>query len=132
MFIKNLVLGLIAGIMAGLASIVYSSVYNSSLGTDFSSVAKPSGMIISCLVGCLLAAIGHYVMTRWLKHTGEIIFNLVFALLTFASIMGPFGIKLPLTIEMPELFPGYTVPMHFFPALAWFTLRPFFFKTERQ
>ena len=54
--------------------------------------------------------------------------NFVFAILTFASILGPFATKLPLDVEMPELFPGLTVPMHFFPALAWFTLKPLFIK----
>jgi len=32
---------------------------------------------------------------------------------------------------MPELFPGLVVPMLFFPALAWFTLKPLFIKPGR-
>ena len=132
MFKKTLFLGLISGLLAGIASLVYANVYNSSLGTDFSQIAKPSGILIVSLISGLLACMGYYFSTKWFKNTGEIIFNLVFVLLTFASILGPFATKLPLTIDMPELFPGLTVPMHFFPALAWFTLKPLFIKPVKR
>jgi hypothetical protein len=72
--------------------------------------------------------LGYALLAKWLPRAGEIVFNFVFVILTFASIMGPFAAKLPLTIEAPELFPGLTVPMHFFPVLAWFTLKPLFIK----
>jgi hypothetical protein len=48
------------------------------------------------------------------------------------SLAGAFGAKLPLDIEAPELFPGLVVPMHFFPALGWFTLKPLFFRSARS
>ena len=60
----------------------------------------------------------------------ELVFNLVFVLISFASILAPFAATLPYEVEFPELFPGFAVPMHFFPALAWFTLRPAFFKNQ--
>jgi len=131
MFKKSLILGLISGILAGIASLVYAQIYNSALGTDFSTIAKPSGIIITCIISGLLAATGFYFSTRWFKHTGEIIFNLSFTILSFITIMGPFAAKLPLTMEMPELFPGLTVPMHFFPVLAWLTLKPLLFRPEK-
>jgi magnesium-transporting ATPase (P-type) len=132
MFKKILFLGLISGLLAGIASLVYANVYYSALGTDFSQVAKPTGIMIISLVAGIMATLGYYLSTKWLKSYGELIFNLVFVVLTFASILGPFATKLPLTIEMPELFPGLTVPMHFFPALAWFTLKPLFIRPGKR
>jgi hypothetical protein len=76
----------------------------------------------------LLASVGYGLLVKWLPKPGEIVFNFALVVLTFASIMGPFAVKLPLDFEQPELFPGLTVPMHFFPALAWFTLKPLFIK----
>jgi hypothetical protein len=31
-----------------------------------------------------------------------------------------------LDVEFPEMFPGLVIPMHFFPALAFFAIDPFF------
>lgn len=126
MFKRLILLGAVAGVLAGIAAIVYQKVYTSSTGADFSSVVKPVNIIIVCTLSVILASIGYGLLVKWLPAAGEIIFNFILVILTFASILGPFATKLPLTIEAPELFPGLTVPMHFFPALAWFTLKPLF------
>jgi hypothetical protein len=128
MFKKLLLLGLVSGVLAALAALIYQKIYVNSLGADFSTVVKPAYIVITCILAGLLASIGYGLLTKWLPRAGEIIFNFVLVILTFASILGPFATKLPLEIEMPELFPGLTVPMHFFPALAWFTLKPLFIK----
>lgn len=128
MFKKLLLLGLVSGILAAVAALIYQKVYVNSLGYDFATIVKTTNIFIVCILGCLLAAVAFGLLTKWLPKAGEIIFNLLFAILTFASILGPFAQKLPLEVEMPELFPGLTVPMHFFPALAWFTLKPLFVK----
>jgi len=130
MFKKSLSLGVLAGLLAGMASLIYQKVYASSLGEDFSTFVRPLGIIaISLFVG-IVAAILYWLFTKWFKNRGEIIFNFVFVILSFASILAPFAMKLPFDIETPELFPGMIVPMHFFPALAWFTLKPLFFSKE--
>jgi len=36
--------------------------------------------------------------------------------------------SLPLDIEYPEMFPGLAITMHFFPAIIFFGLYPFFTK----
>jgi len=128
MFKRSLLLGALAGVLAGVASIVYQRVYNASLGADFTKIAKPAGIIAASVLGCLLASLAWWLLTRWKKRTGEIIFNFLFSILSIASILAPFAAKLPLDMETPELFPGLVIPMHFFPALAWFTLRPLFIK----
>lgn len=123
---KSLLLGAVSGILAGIASIIYQKVYAGSLGADFAAIAKPLNIMITSLVGSMIAASGYWLFTKWFKSKGEIIFNLVFVILSFASILGAFAFRLPVDIEMPELFPGLVVPMHFFPPLAWFTLKPLF------
>jgi hypothetical protein len=128
MFKKLLLLGLVSGVLAAVAALIYQQVYTKSLGADFSAQVKTVNIFITCILAGLLASVGYGLLTKWLPKPGEIIFNFVFVILTFASILGPFAVKLPLEVEMPELFPGLTVPMHFFPALAWFTVKPLFIK----
>jgi len=45
-------------------------------------------------------------------------------------LLGPIAVRLPTNIDTPELFPGMVIPMHFFPALAWFTLKPLFIRSK--
>ncbi|PSL45388.1 hypothetical protein CLV51_10490 [Chitinophaga niastensis] len=129
---KLLLLGVISGALAGIASLIYQKVYASSLGAGFTNIAKPVGIMLSSVIGCLIAALGYWLLSKVLKGKTEIVFNLLFAILSFVSILGPFAAKLPLDIETPELFPGLTIPMHFFPALAWFTLRPLFITVNAE
>src|SRR5579871_4060628 len=120
MFKKALYLGIISGLLAGLVSLAYGKVYVRAEGADFFTVAKPTSIILSSLAGGLLAACGYWLLDEWLKQRGEIVFNFVFVILSFATMLAAFGAKLPLEISEPELFPGMVIPMHFFPALAWF------------
>lgn len=118
--------GIIAGILSAVACIIYNRIYFFATEVDFSKVLKTTGLIGINLGACLLAAVCFWLLTKWFKKSGEIIFNFSFSILSFASVMVPISISLPLDVKYPELFPGLTVPMHFFPALAWFTIRPLF------
>jgi hypothetical protein len=126
---KLLILAVVSGILAGIASIIYQRVYAASLGEGFVNVAKPASILISSLLGTIIAAIGYFLLSKVLKDKTEAVFNLLFTILSFVTILGPFAYKLPMDLEAPELFPGLTIPMHFFPALAWFTLKPLFAKS---
>jgi hypothetical protein len=130
MFRKALSLGILSGLLAGFASLMYAHVYHASLGADFSRMVGSVAIVSASLIGGILAAIGYWVFDKWLKQWGEIVFNLLFVLLSFATMLPAFGVKLPLDLETPELFPGLVIPMHFFPALAWFTLKPLFFRQK--
>jgi hypothetical protein len=132
MFKRLLLLGLVSGILAGIAGLIYERVYRASLGVDFSTVVASFSIMASSMLGGILAAFGYWLLDKIFKGKGEIVFNFLFTILSFASILGPLATKLPLDIESPELFPGLTVPMHFFPALAWFTLKPLFIKQVPQ
>ena len=124
-------LGLSSGVLAAIASVVYARIYNSSLGSDFSKIVALPGILASCEIGGILAATGYWLFTKFMQGKGEIVFSFLFVLLSFVSIMGPFAATLPVDIKNPELFPGLTVPMHFFPALAWFVLKPLFIRQQQ-
>ncbi|HXB93703.1 MAG TPA: hypothetical protein VNU70_01050 [Puia sp.] len=128
MFKKALLLGILSGLLAGIAGIVYARVYYTVNEADFSRVASAIRILSASLFGGVLAAIGYAILDRALKTKGEIVFNLLFTLLSFASLLLPIAYKLPLNLETPELFPGMVIPMHFFPALSWYTLRPIFIR----
>ena len=78
------------------------------------------------LFGTMLMALGYGILKwrHWSRMKG--VLNILISILSFASILGPISMTLPLTIEMPEMFPGLVIPMHFFPVLAFLTIAPFF------
>ena len=78
----------------------------------------------------MLMAVSYWLLFKWNKQSLLGVLNVVIAVLSFASIISPIAIDLPLTIKTPELFPGLVVPMHFFPALAFFCIAPFFRYSE--
>lgn len=130
MFKKSLALGIVSGLLAGIAGIVYAHLYYTINEADFSKVASTVSIISASLFGGVLAAVGYTLLDKWLKARGEIVFNLVFTLISFISLLGPIAARLPRNIDTPELFPGMVIPMHFFPALAWFTLKPLFIRNK--
>lgn len=74
----------------------------------------------------MLMTLGYAALLKFKKQNLTGWLNVAIAVLSFASIISPIAMSLPLDIESPELFPGLVVPMHFFPALAFFALAPFF------
>jgi len=127
---KSLALGIVSGLLAGIAGVIYAHLYYTINEADFSRVASTISILAASLFGGVLAAIGYTLLDKWLKTRGEIVFNLVFTLISFISLLGPIAVRLPRNIDTPELFPGMVIPMHFFPALAWFTLKPLFIRSK--
>jgi ABC-type branched-subunit amino acid transport system permease subunit len=128
MFKKALLLGIVSGLLAGVAGIIYAKVYYSANEADFSRVAGNVQIIASSLFGGILAAIGYALLDKLLKTNGEIVFNFLFTIVSFASLLLPIGHRFSPPIDTPELFPGMVIPMHFFPALGWYTLKPLFIR----
>jgi ABC-type branched-subunit amino acid transport system permease subunit len=130
MFKKSLALGIVSGLLAGIAGVIYAHLYYTINEADFSKVASTINILAASIFGGVLAAIGYTLLDRWLSTRGEIVFNLVFTLISFISLLAPIAVRLPRNIDTPELFPGMVIPMHFFPALAWFTLKPLFIRSK--
>lgn len=123
---KLLIHGVLAGLLSGIAGIIYLNIYINAFDVDYNQIINSSAIIGSSILGCMLMTLGYGVLTKFNKQNLEGWLNLIIAVLSFASIIGPIGMSLPLDIEFPELFPGLVVPMHFFPALAFFAIYPFF------
>jgi hypothetical protein len=120
--------GIIAGVLSSSAAIIYQLIYQEMFFLDFSAVVNAGGIIGACMIGCMLMSVGYFGLFKLNKLKLKGWLNTLYAILSFASIMPAMTMTLPLDVEFPELFPGLVVPMHFFPALAFFALAPFFDK----
>jgi hypothetical protein len=127
---KVFFLGLISGVFAAISGIIFTAVYHFANEVDFSKIVNARSLIAINIGAGMLIAIAYWIFMYYFKIRKGIFFNVVLTVLTFASLILPFSITLQLDISSPELFPGLTAPMHFFPALAWFTLKPLFIKEE--
>ena len=110
---KSLALGLVSGLLAGIAGVIYAHLYYTINEADFSKVASTINILAASLFGGVLAAIGYTLLDKWLKTRGEIVFNLVFTLISFISLLAPIAVRLPRNIDTPELFPGMVIPIIF-------------------
>jgi hypothetical protein len=118
--------GLLAAALAAIAAIIYNRIYFFATEVDFSKVLGTPMIIGISVIICLLAAFLYWALLGWLRNKGEIVFNFLFSIISFACVIIPISITLPLNVEFPELFPGLAVPMIFFPAIAWYTVKPLF------
>ncbi|WP_276133262.1 hypothetical protein [Polluticoccus soli] len=118
--------GVIAGVLAALAGGIYLTIYKNTLEVSFDQIVNIPSIAGSCVFATMLIAGGYAVLlkTNKLRFSGW--YNVAVAVISFATIIGPISMSLPLDIESPEMFPGLIVPMHFFPALAYFTIAPLF------
>lgn len=126
MFKKLFFHGIVAGILAAIAGIIYNRVYFFATETDFSGILHPVTIFCLAIAVSLMASLLYWGLAGWLKSKAEIVFNLSFSIISFAMIIVPISISLPLNVKNPELFPGLAIPMVFFPALAWYTVNPLF------
>jgi hypothetical protein len=118
--------GLLASLLSAIAAIIYKRIYFFATEADFSKVLNTQRILGLSLFICLLISLLNYGLIRWLKNKGEIIFNFLLSMLSFAAVIIPISITLPLNVQYPELFPGLAVPMVFFPVIGWFTVNPLF------
>jgi len=131
MFSKHFFHGLFSGIMAAIAAIIYNRVYFFATEADFSRLINAGTMISSNLIVCLLFSIAYFFFIKLFRIKRTIFFHFIISILSFAAVIIPISISLPLDVKNPELFPGLAVPLVFFPALAWFTLKPLFEPVEK-
>jgi len=126
MFKRKFLQGILASILSAVAGIIYQHIYYFANEVDFSKVFSTARIVGFSVLVCMLAVFLNHILGRIFKKRGEIIFNFLFSILSFACVMIPISITLPLNVQFPELFPGLAVPMVFFPVIAWFTINPLF------
>jgi len=124
---KSLLLGIVSGLLAGIVAVIYARVYFSINEADFSKVASNVRIVAASLFGGVLASVGYWLLDRWMKDKGEIVFNFLFTAISFVTLVVPITARLK-GVDTPEFFPGMAIPMHLFPALAWYTLKPLFIR----
>jgi hypothetical protein len=120
--------GITAGILSALAGIVYLYVYQEAMFLDFSKILNEASIAAASIIGCLIMALSYLWIERMKRPNLKGWLNMVIVAISFFSILGPISMTLPLDLEFPELFPGLAIPMHFFPAMIFFGLSPFFIK----
>lgn len=125
-FKKAILLAAISAALSITACLIYNKVYSGSFYVDFTKIISPTSVIMTCLIGCTIMSLGYWVATRWRPNMNLGWLNILYTVLSFASIVMVLSFKLPLEIEFPELFPGLAIPMHFFPVLAFLAIVPFF------
>lgn len=127
---KSLFLGIAAGLLSGLACVIFAGVYKETMFTDFSPIVNNVNLVSVCVFGCVLASIGYFGLVKISPKFGEIIFNLLFTILSFASIIWPIAHTFPpeMDSDLTMFFPGFAMTLHFFPAIVWFALKPIFIR----
>jgi len=130
MLIKYSLLAILSGILSGLGAYLYGSVFQDLTVVDYSAVVPNFAIFASCIIACVLASGGHALAVKVLPNYGNIIFGFIFAIISFASILGVFTAKLPDSDDESFYFLiyGFAIPMHFFPIIVWNTLKPIFIK----
>ena len=131
---KGLLLGVTSGIVAGGVGTLYNAIFSDAFYVDFSSVLNPTGIFIASMIGCLLMGLGYAIAARLKRPLLIPIINVLYCILSFASIIGVLNYTFPLSMDPDMLiaFPGLAIPMHFFPALSFLALVPFFWKHESR
>jgi apolipoprotein N-acyltransferase len=131
MFNKHFYHGLTSGLMASLAGIIYNHIYFFATQTDFSGLVNLGTIISLNLIVCIIFSSLYYFLQNRFKKNGIFVFHLIISIISFAAVIIPISVSLPLSIKNPELFPGLAVPMVFFPVLAWFTFKPLFLSENK-
>jgi len=91
--------GIMAGILASIAGIIYSHVYFFANEADFSVIINIYSIIGLNISAGIIAAFLHAASSKLPKKIAELVFNLALSILSFALIVIPLSISLPLNIH---------------------------------
>lgn len=131
MLVRYIILGFVVAVLSCATGIAYSYKYYEILA-DFSVVLPFTKIAWLFTSGSLLIAGLSFVINKFLKSVGLLIFNVLLAFGTIGSVIIPtlYPPVFPETIEMPEFYPGFVIPLHFMVPMIWFALSSFFLKNK--
>lgn len=116
------------------ACLIYSKMYFSTL-VDFSEAAGSLKVISGCLLFCMSAVFVAFGLGRIIRNVtaAEFIVNLLISSVSMGLVFIILGSDDPVFKNedaqlMIDYYKGFLMPMLFFPALAWFTLKPILLK----
>lgn len=130
MFARVFSLGIISSLFATLVSTVYTSFYTNVI-VDFTEVAGVFNILaynvmIGTFASILFFGIGRIITN---KAVATFLFNLLLSGVSIALVFYVLKSNDPTFKNedaelMKDFFKGFLMPMLFFPALSWFTLKP--------
>lgn len=134
MFKNIFLLAVSSSILAATACLIYSKMYFSVL-VDFSEAVGIVKVLSNCVLAAMIACFVFFAINKIIKkeHIAEFVFNLLMTLATIASVFLVLKSNDPEfknedALMMIDYYKGFVMPMLFFPALAWVTLKPLFLK----
>lgn len=130
MFKKVLLHGVFAGLLSGGICFTFASVLKNEFMYDFSLILTTVKLFSACIFACILASVSYFGIKKLIPKQGDIVFNILYTIVVFASLFFPMMHKLPLDFDeyLTVIFPTYAMTLHFFPALIWLTTKPLFIK----
>ena len=134
MFKHLFFLGIGSALLSSTACMIYSKLYFSTL-VDFSEAAGYLKLISGCFMFCMSAVFLSYLMAKIIsnKAWSEFMINLIISAVSMGLVFIILGSDDPVFKNedaqlMIDYYKGFIMPMLFFPALAWFTLKPILIK----
>jgi hypothetical protein len=130
MLLRYIILGFVVAVLSSATGIAYSYKYYQLF--DFSAVLPFTKIAWLFTSGSLLIAGLSFVINKFLKSIGLLIFNVLLAFGTIGSVIIPtlYPPVFPETIEMPEFYPAFVIPLHFMVPMIWFALSSYFIKNK--
>jgi hypothetical protein len=132
MFKKIFFAGCASFVLAMLAGLTYSSVYFSML-VDFSEMVNFQTILTYYAMLSAGFILVNYGANRLVKNvrTGDFLFNLVLSGVSFAAVFMVLKMEDPIFKNedaqlMIDYYKGFFMPLLFFPALSWMTMKPLF------
>ena len=126
MAIRTITLGSLVAMLSSIIGIVYVYFYYQLF--DFSAYL-PLWKVPAILTFLSFLIVGFSIVTNKLfKKNGNFITSLMLTLFSIFSIVLPslFPPRFTHEIEVPEMFPGFILPLHFLVPLFWLLLSPYF------
>ncbi len=102
---KIFIHGIVAGILSAIAGVIYFTIYQNTLETAFGKIVNIPSIIGGSVLGSMLIACGYVLLQRMNKIKLAGWYQVLVSVISFATIIGPISMSLPLSIESPELFP---------------------------
>jgi hypothetical protein len=124
MAIRTITLGSLVAFLSSFIGIIYVYLYYQLF--DFSSYL-PLWKVPAILTFLSFLLVGFsIVMNKLFKRNGNFVTSFLVTLFSVISISIPtlFPPRFPEEIEVPEMFPGFILPLHFLVPLFWLFLSP--------
>mgnify|MGYP007107069375 CR=1 FL=1 len=135
MFKQCFFLGLAAGVLSTTVCMAYAEIYAGLGIADFSEAIPLLMVSAKCFVITMSACFVFYGLNRIFKkdYYAEFVFNLLLAGACVALVFFVFKSNDPEfknedAMMMVDYFKAFALPMVFFPALSWVTLKPLFIR----